>query len=233
MWDEGGQERRSKMIRPLMGVTWERRQVREGSRWVVGRRVSEWKMSRAESIGTMSPSWTLKGWSVCSLVNRPRHFNAQAEEQLPSIWPLFKKIGCSIQPQPAHRRSEPVPWPSAVIVDDISRILEVEPIFMRESVAPGTTSSGKRLEATHLLHAVDLPTRECDVGVLLVETSTDRWQIGGGEFRQLRIAIIMTQLDVAAVVRTGVLRCQRVRTEICRAGNDVEDRSFRNPVKTE
>jgi len=183
VWDEGGQERRSKMIRPLMGVTWERRQVRKGSRWVVGRRVSEWKMSRAESIGTMSPSWTLMGRLVCSLINRPRLLNVQAEEQLPSIWSLFKKIGRSIQPQPAHRRSEPVPWPSAVVVDDISRILEVEPIFMRENVAPGTASSSKRFEATHLLHAVDLPASERDVGVLLVETGTDRWQVSSGEFR--------------------------------------------------
>lgn len=86
---------------------------------------------------------------------------------------------------------------------------------MRENVAPGTTSSGKRFEAAHLLHAVDFPASERDFGVLLVETSTDRWQVRGGEFRQLRIAIIVAQLGVAVVVRAGVLGCQRVGTEIC------------------
>ncbi len=174
-----------------------------------------------------------KGWLACSLVRGPKRFNVQAGEQFASIWPLFKKIGRSVEPQPAHRRSEPVAWPSAVVVDDISRILEVEPIFMRENVAPGTPSSSKRLEATHLLHAVDLPTSKRDVGVLLVETSTDRWQVSSREFRQLRIAIIMTQLGVAAVVQASVLRCQCVGTEVCRARNDVEDCFFRSPVKTE
>lgn len=86
---------------------------------------------------------------------------------------------------------------------------------MRENVAPRTTSPGKRFEAAHLLHAVDFPAGERHVGVLLVETSTDRWQVRSGEFRQLRIAIIVTQLGVAAVVRAGVLGCQRVGTEIC------------------
>lgn len=62
-------------------------------------------------------------------------------------------------------------------MDDISRILEVEPVFVSEDIAPGTASSGKRFEATHLLHAVDLPTRERDAGVLFVETSADRRKV--------------------------------------------------------
>ena len=47
------------MIRPLMGTTWEVRQVRDIGLWVRGRGKAEGKRSRAASMGMMSPSWTL------------------------------------------------------------------------------------------------------------------------------------------------------------------------------
>ena len=103
----------------------------------------------------------------------------QAEEQLPSTRPLLKQICRSIQPQPAHRRTEPISRPSAIVMDHIPRVLKIPPVFMCENIAPGTTTASKNLKAAHLLHAVDFSTCKRDIRVLKLEACTDLRQVRG------------------------------------------------------
>jgi len=87
----------------------------------------------------------------------------QAEEEWTGCLTLEQEIQGSVDPQPAHCRSIRVPRPRPIEMNDISCILEVHPIVPGENVAPRTVTSGKSLEATHLLHTIHLTITEMKI----------------------------------------------------------------------
>ncbi len=110
-------------------------------------------------------------------------------------------------------------------MDDIAGVSEGAPFGAREDVAPGAAAADERLEAAHLLHAVELGDGEAEaveVRVLGGETVGDGREVGGAEAEELGEAVVVAVEGVGAVARAGVAGCEGVGAEVGGLGDDLE-----------
>ncbi len=102
----------------------------------------------------------------------------QAKEKLSGIRALCQQIRRSIQPQPTHCGPEPIAGTGAIVMNDISCVLEIQPVIVAENITPWARASDEDLKTAHFLHAVDFPVGEFDAWVLGLEASGYCWEIG-------------------------------------------------------
>lgn len=118
-------------------------------------------------------------------------------------------------------------------MNDVAGVREIPPIFMREDVAPPTAAAHERLEAAHLLHAVELGVDEADLGVLPREPVGDGGQVGGAEAEELGEAVVVAVRGVGAVAQAGVAGREGVGAEVGRFRDDLEAGGVVLPVEAE
>lgn len=85
-------------------------------------------------------------------------------------------------------------------MNDVSRILEVIPVLVRENITPRGLSTSQDLEAAKFLHSVNLSLREVDARIDLLETICDLGEVSGRKPLQLMIAIIMSKFKITPVL---------------------------------
>ena len=109
-------------------------------------------------------------------------------------------------------------------MNDISGVLEVLPVSVGKDGTPRTSPGDDCLEATHLLHAVDLTVAEDHLGIVLGEPIRDGAQVRGLEGCQHGGAKVVTLPEIITILQAGIARRQGVGPEIVRLGDDLQRR---------
>ncbi len=110
---------------------------------------------------------------------------------------------------------------------DVARILETLPLGLREDGAPRARAARQRLEAAHLLHAVQLGVaehhaRQARAWVLRRQAPADGAEVRGAEPGQHGGAEVVPAVQVVAVAAARVRRRQRVGAALGRLGDGVQ-----------
>lgn len=117
-------------------------------------------------------------------------------------------------------------------MDHISRVFKVLPVVVGEDLTPGTATSDDRLEAAHLLHAVELIIFEAYSRVLEVQSPPNGSQIGRPKLREHGRPMVMSFHEVIAVAEARIARSERVRSEVISLRDHVQMGNFL-PIESE